>query len=260
MLEWIRPLWAETMANCEWKVCVLLAGSWRGATSILLSSRGHHIIIDTGLPHEAHQLVSALERNRLKPSDIKTVINTHLHVDHVLNNALFSQAAIYATQESYDWCLSLYADLADESHWETVALKYYPEALQRQDARNNVGSLRKFALRWWDVKRLGEPGQFRWMERQPLPDGLESLITSGHVPGHASIIVHGETPTVVAADALLSREHDERVLTMIPHNAVQYQRDRMRILACGGHIIPGHDVGFLALEKAESRNPIPSNT
>jgi glyoxylase-like metal-dependent hydrolase (beta-lactamase superfamily II) len=240
------------MADSGWKVSVLLTGSWRGATSVLLSNRRHHVVVDTGLPHEAHQLLKALKQNGLEPGDIGTVINTHFHVDHVLNNTLFPSSVIYATQQSYDWCLSMYSDVANDAHWEKLALKYYPETLDFEDARNNMGWLRKFALRWWDVKRLGEPSRFRWMETQPLPEGLESLITSGHVPGHASLIVHsGEMPTVIAADALLSREHDEQVLTMIPYNRRQYHLDRARILSLGGHILPGHDAGFLAPAKAD---------
>jgi glyoxylase-like metal-dependent hydrolase (beta-lactamase superfamily II) len=234
------------MSDAGWKVEVLLTGSWRGATSVLLSNRGHHIVVDTGLPHEAHQLVGALKQKGLDPTDIGTVINTHFHVDHVMNNCLFPKSTIYASQQSYDWCLSMYSDVAKDAQWEELALKYYPETPHYEQARDNMAWLRKFALRWWDVKRLGEPSQFRWIETQPLPDGLEGLVTSGHVPGHTSIIIHSdETPTVIAADALLSREHDEQVLTMIPYNRAQYHLDRARLLALGGYILPGHDRGFL---------------
>jgi glyoxylase-like metal-dependent hydrolase (beta-lactamase superfamily II) len=100
-------------------------------------------------------------------------------------------------------------------------------------------------LRWWDRKRLGDPSRFRWIETHPLPDDLEFLLTSGHVPGHASVIVHnGDQPTVIAGDALLTREHDESVFTMIPHNREQFQHDRARILAMTGRILPGHDSEF----------------
>lgn len=235
------------MAAAAWKVEVLLTGSWRGATSALLSNGRHHIIVDTGLPHEAHQLFSALERQGLKPEDVDTVINTHLHVDHVLNNSLFPSSAIYATQQSHDWCRSLYSDLLNEAGWEKAVLKYYPETYDYEKSAQNMGKLRKFALRWWDPERLGRSSQYRWLETHPLPEGLSCLITSGHVPGHASIIVEAQTgKTVIAADALLSRDHDDQILTMIPFNRVQYLADRANILSLGGFIIPGHDKGFFA--------------
>lgn len=204
------------------------------------------MVVDTGLPHEAPQLVIALEKKGLKPADVGTVINTHFHVDHVLNNCLFPSSLIYATQESYNWCCSLYSDIRDESNWEKLALKYYPETLEYEGAKERMGKLRKFALRWWDQKRLGSPSQFRWIERGGLPIGLASLITSGHVPGHVSVIVSTpEQATLIAGDALVSRDNQAQVLTMIPHKREQFQRDCSRILALPGRVLPGHDREFL---------------
>ncbi len=233
------------MQNSEWKVDVLLPGSWHGATSVLLSHGKHHVIVDTGMPHEAHSIVKALELRGLKPADIKTVINSHFHIDHVSNNRLFPASEIFGFQESYDWCRAAYSDLLDQQNWETLILKYYPETFDYEQAEEMMGKLRKFALRWWDPERIGDPSQFRWIEKHPLPHNLESLITSGHVPGHASIIVHGDSQrAVIAGDALLSRTHDEKVLTMIPHHRKQYQADRECILAMQARIVPGHDLEF----------------
>jgi len=235
-----------------WTVDVLLAGSWRGATSALLSNGRHHIVVDTGMPHEAHQLLEALHSRGLHPADIQTAINTHFHIDHVLNNVLFPNSMIFGSQESYEWSRSVYADLLDEQNWETLALKYYPETFEYERAQELMAKLRKLALRWWDPKRLGDSSQFRWIESHALPEGLESLVTRGHVPGHASVIVQsGDQPTVIAGDAVLTREHDEQVLTMIPHNRAQYHRDRTRILSMHGHILPGHDQGFCTFSGEE---------
>ena len=233
------------MQNCEWKVDVLLPGSWHGATCVLLSNKRHHVIVDTGMPHEAHAIVKALQLRGLKPTDIQTVINSHFHIDHVSNNALFPGSEIFGSQESYDWCQAAYSDLLDQHNWKRLTLKYYPETFEYEQAEKMMGKLRKLALRWWDPKRLGDISQFRWIEKHALPDELEYLVTSGHVPGHASIVVHGETQrTVIAGDALLSRTHDEKVLTMIPHHRKQYQEDRARILAMQARILPGHDLEF----------------
>ena len=245
------------MLNGEWKVDVLLAGSWHGATSVLLSNRDHRVIVDTGMPHEAHAIVKALELRGLRPTDIQIVVNSHFHIDHVSNNTLFSSSAIFGCQESYDWCRAAYSDLLDQQNWETLILKYYPETFDYERAEEMMGKLRKFALRWWDPKRLGDPGQFRWIEKHALPHDLESFITSGHVPGHASIVVHGgKQRTVIAGDALLSRTHDEKVLTMIPHHRKQYQADRARILAMPARILPGHDVEF-STSCPEDQRPAP---
>jgi len=233
------------MPKSEWKAETLLAGSWRSATSVLLSNGNHHWVVDTGMPHEAHLLVEALQQRGLKTSDIEAVINTHFHIDHVLNNALFPGSAIYATQESYDWCCSLYSDLVDDNRWEQMVLEYYPQTLEYDHAIEHMHQMRKFTLRWWDRKRLGSHSQHRWLESHSLPDGLEPFVTSGHVPGHISIVIpDGSQTTVVAGDACLSRSEDASILTMIPRDREQFRRDRKQVLSLGKRIFPGHDVEF----------------
>jgi|SRR5579875_964393 glyoxylase-like metal-dependent hydrolase (beta-lactamase superfamily II) len=233
------------MSNSQWIVETLLPGGWRNASSVLLSNGNRRLIVDTGMPHEEHQLAQALERRGLKPSDIEAVINTHFHIDHVLNNSLFANSIIYGTQESHDWCCALYSDLFNEQEWERLVLKYYPETPEYEHAADYMHQLRKLTLRWWDRKRLGAPSKYRWLESHSLPDGLEVYQTSGHVPGHISVIVPGpEFNTVVAGDACLCRAEEARVLTMIPRDRQQSRRDREAVLKLGRRIIPGHDVEF----------------
>ena len=239
-----------------WKADLLLAGSWRGATSVLLSNGAHRIVVDTGMAHEAPLLLQALAERGLKPGDVGALINTHFHVDHVLNNFLFPHCRIYASQRSYDWCCSLYSDLRDDLSWEKLVLRYYPETFDYERAHELMGKLRKLGLRWWDRRRVGESGQFAWIENHPLPEGLDAYLTSGHVPGHLSLIVRdGKAATVIAGDALLSRDHDDQVLTMIPYNRAQFHRDRESILAMAGKILPGHDQPFRAGGKHEDSGP-----
>lgn len=234
------------MENNEWKAETLLPGSWRSAASVLLSNGHRRLVVDTGMPHEEHLLLSALQQRGLTASDIHAVINTHFHIDHVLNNSLFSGTTIYATQESHDWCCSLYSDLLDDQNWEALILKYYPQTLEYDHAVEHLHQMRKFTLRWWDRKRLGCSSQNRWLESYSLPEGLEAVFTSGHVPGHVSVVVpEKENITVVAGDACLSRSEDVRVLTMIPRDREQAHRDRERVLALGSRIFPGHDVEFV---------------
>src|SRR6266700_2646711 len=144
----------------SWRTEVLLAGSMRGASSVLISNGHLNVVVDTGLPHEESLLVGALERQGLKPSDIQIVVNTHFHVDHVLNNRLFTKSLIYAPQESYDWAKRLYTDLRVEGDWEKRVLRYYPEVVDDEKALSYMSALRRFALRWWDEQRLGSRPRF----------------------------------------------------------------------------------------------------
>ncbi len=215
---------------------------------MLISDHHHHVVVDTGMPHEAHQLVKALGQQGVHPEDVTTVINTHFHIDHVSNNLLFPNSLLYASEQCYEWCLSLYAALLDNENWERLVLKYYPETFDYETSRERMTAMRRFALRWWDEGRLGDRSRFRWIEKHPLPDGLERLVTSGHVPGHLSLVVHtAGQQTVIAGDTLLARELEQNVVTMIPHNRAQFLRDRERVLAiaaAGGLIVPGHDREF----------------
>ena len=241
------------MSEDGWRVDVLLSGSWRGATSVLLSQGQRYVVVDTGMPHESYQLVTALKQRGLSPADITAVINTHFHIDHVMNNWLFPNSTIYASRQSYDWCCSLYSDLRDKAHWEQLVLKYYPETWDYERAGDLMGKLRKMALRWWDIKRLGNRRQFRWTEAGALPEGLESLMSAGHVPGHISVVVH--TPgvnTSIAGDVVLSHDPEAEVLTMIPHQRRQFELDRARLLGLGGRIVPGHDAEFLTADIVQS--------
>jgi glyoxylase-like metal-dependent hydrolase (beta-lactamase superfamily II) len=233
------------MEEKGWKAEALLPGSWRSAASVLVSNGKRRFVIDTGMPHEEHMLLSALHQRGLVASDIHAVINTHFHIDHVLNNSLFSGSAIYGTQESHDWCCSLYSDLLDDQNWEALVLKYYPQTLEYDHAVEYLHQMRRFTLRWWDRKRLGCSSRHHWLESCSLPEGLEAIFTSGHVPGHISVIVpeKGHT-TIVAGDACLSRREDVRILTMIPRDRDQARRDRDQVLASGDRIFPGHDVEF----------------
>lgn len=233
------------MEEKKWKAEALLPGNWRSATSVLLSNGSHRFVVDTGMPHEEHLLLNALQQRGLAASDVHVVINTHFHIDHVLNNSLFPGSAIYGSQESHDWCCALYSDLRDKQNWETLILKYYPQTLEYDHAVEHLHQMRKFTLRWWDRKRLGCSSQHRWLESCSLPGGLEAIFTCGHVPGHVSVIVpETEHTTVVAGDACLSRTEDSRILTMIPRDRDQSRQDRQRVLALGTRIFPGHDAEF----------------
>ena len=233
------------MLEKPWNMQALLAGNWRGATSVLISNGHQHVVVDSGMPHEASVLLDALRARGLEPGDVQAVINTHFHIDHVLNNILFPNSLIYASQESYDWCCSLYSDMAGDQ-WETLLLKYYPEMSDYPHVPDRMQQMRRFTLRWWDLGRLGKPHQLRWIEKNTLPEGFGMLITSGHVPGHVSVLLpDGPQPTIIAGDAFLSRTEDDRILTMIPHNREQSRRDRKTVLAHGGRIFPGHDAEFI---------------
>jgi N-acyl homoserine lactone hydrolase len=126
---------------------------------------GKNILIDTGLPEimpeeekdfeNGQDVIQQLASLGLKPDDIDTVISTHYDIDHAGRHAAFTKAQ-YVVQRVH--------------HLDAVAGNPHFAALRSQ----------------WD-----QP-----MERIRLVDGdtellpgLKLIETSGHVPGHQSVLV-----------------------------------------------------------------------
>jgi glyoxylase-like metal-dependent hydrolase (beta-lactamase superfamily II) len=66
------------------------------STVTLIIGDGNNIIVDTGLPNEKETILKGLSDQGLNKDDINLVINTHLHGDHMGNNALFTKAKFMA--------------------------------------------------------------------------------------------------------------------------------------------------------------------
>jgi len=73
----------------------------RSSVTLILSEK-RKIVVDSGLDGEQDVITHALDRFRLQPRDIDTVLNTHSHHDHCANNQLFSRAEILRVAEGED--------------------------------------------------------------------------------------------------------------------------------------------------------------
>jgi glyoxylase-like metal-dependent hydrolase (beta-lactamase superfamily II) len=227
-----------------WTVEPLLEGSGYSSSCTLVTSRSHKVVVDSGLSLEEGALVKALHARGLEPSDIDTVVNTHLHLDHCGNNAIFSRAVMFMSLEEFRWTNAFYAALFASRTPERVAPEFYPElALHGLNTRTirNVARMVRF---FWNRERLGPEDRFRWIERSPLPSGLEIVPSPGHTPFHVSIRVAAPTPVIIAGDAVLAEDPHAKVRTMIPHSQAQFLATREALLGRGERIIPGHGSAF----------------
>lgn len=59
------------------------------------------LIVDTGLPQERKKILAGLSKFQVTKDDIDIVINTHLHGDHIGNNALFLNAIFFAHEKEF---------------------------------------------------------------------------------------------------------------------------------------------------------------
>jgi N-acyl homoserine lactone hydrolase len=135
---------------------------------LVQTSDGKHILIDSGLPAEyqpppgtppiqqGQNVIEQLADLGLRPDTIDLLICTHFDVDHAGYHDAFPQAEHIVQRQHYELARSGHPRFAPaRAHWDQPALRY----------------------------RLIEGDT-------ELVPGLTLLETSGHAPGHQSVLVH----------------------------------------------------------------------
>jgi len=140
---------------------------------------GRNILIDSGLPEVMPEGETDFENGRdvieqlasigLKPDDIDTVISTHYDIDHAGRHAAFTKA------------------------------QYVVQRAHHLDAATNP----RFAANRPEWDQPAERIRLVDGDTELLP-GLELIETSGHVPGHQSVLVRlpKTGPIVLTVDAV----------------------------------------------------------
>jgi glyoxylase-like metal-dependent hydrolase (beta-lactamase superfamily II) len=116
-----------------------------------------------------------------KPEEIKTVILSHLHLDHAGNTRLFKNAEIYVHKRDFEYAKRLVASSPNPA---------------------DHGAYVKSDL---DIP----PYKLRFVENDnKLADGIELISLPGHTPGLLGLMVHLEEGTFIfPADALYTQEN-----------------------------------------------------
>src|SRR6516162_3073766 len=151
---------------------------------LVQTSDGQNILIDTGLPADFQRdagmlAVSRDEKNvieqladlNLRPDDIDILICTHFDVDHAGYHDAFTKAELIVQRKHYELARSGHPRFAGaRTHWDHPALRY----------------------------RMVDG------DTELMP-GLTLLETSGHAPGHQSILVclPRTGPVLLAIDAVV---------------------------------------------------------
>lgn len=157
---------------------------------VIQADDGTNILIDTGYPyrfiehppgpegplrlqvemHPEDYIVNRLASIGLKPDDIHFLICTHFDTDHAGNHELFSRAEL----------------IVQRRHYEAARAGHLRSAVVREH---------------WDAPAL----RYRLVDGDTtLLPGVELLETSGHVPGHQSVLVRlpGTGPVLLMIDAV----------------------------------------------------------
>ncbi|MFQ5711778.1 MAG: N-acyl homoserine lactonase family protein [Candidatus Geothermarchaeales archaeon] len=194
---------------------------------LLVIVDGERMLVDTGigeLPPRIKRFYEiererTLERNLreegLKPGDITIVINTHLHLDHCGNNALFKNAKFYVQRDELRYA-------------------YSPDRFQKNTYVRELFD----AVDYVTVKGDHE-----------VSESVRIISTPGESPGHQSVIVDAEDERYIyCGDASPLRENLER--RNVPgtlYNPVQALESIDRLRGIQGIHIFSHDRDQLSL-------------
>jgi glyoxylase-like metal-dependent hydrolase (beta-lactamase superfamily II) len=233
--------------TAPWRVSVLMRGGATRASSILARRGADVAIFDTGMAHHAASFRAALLADGLSPEDVTLVFNTHAHVDHSHNNALFPRARLFCSARDREWTRAFHAALSAVDHpGPADVAPFYPEIATSGGTPKFIRKVVGIEKMLWDESRWGSLAQVAWLEQTTLPPGITLLDTPGHSPDHVSFVIEtGDRPVLVCGDALLLR--DEAVYEapmMPPWSTALYRRSQDRIFAFDGLIVPGHDEPF----------------
>ena len=152
--------------------------------SFVITGASKTILVDTGLgklDHHIEQpvqqtLLPELESFKLSPDDIDIVFLTHLHLDHVGTNM---------TNESGDWKQTFpnAKYMVDKSDWNMFS---------------RLADKPGFQYIKEQVQPLLSNGSLHLFEGEiSLVEGVKTMPTPGHTPGHTSLIVESEGETAV---------------------------------------------------------------
>jgi N-acyl homoserine lactone hydrolase len=154
---------------------------------LIQMSDGRHILVDSGIPADwdmppqmqsvalGHNVIEQLAELGLAPADIDVLICSHFDIDHVGCHEAFTNAELVVQREQYEVARGGHPRFANgRAHWDHPALRY----------------------------RLIDG------DEEFLP-GVTLLATSGHAPGHQSVLVQlPETGHVLLAIDAVSQERN----------------------------------------------------
>lgn len=140
--------------------------------TFLMETDGQTILVDAGL---GRNLINNLEKCEKKAEDIKIILLTHLHGDHIggllkEGKKTFPYATLYISQAEYDYWMN------DD------ILQSLPE-----NKRNSFINVRKMLNIYKDNLHLFVPGEQENTTKELLP-GIRAIAAYGHTPGHTTYL------------------------------------------------------------------------
>ncbi|MDI6025654.1 MBL fold metallo-hydrolase [Corticibacterium sp. UT-5YL-CI-8] len=184
------------------------------STTVLLHTAAGPVLFDTGASGDRPGLLCALQMRGIAPTDVGTIVLSHLHFDHIANIECFPNAelVLHQTELSY--------------YYDHKALDMALPVFQIE------GMLARCKL------------QLIHGELELFP-GVQLLHTPGHTDGHIALALQRDGNThVLAQDAVKHRVDARTGLASGAHDSVAAATSIARIMAMADIIVPGHDISL----------------
>lgn len=182
------------------------------STTVLLHTARGPVLFDTGAAGDRPGLLAALAQRGIAPTDIGTIVLSHLHFDHIANVECFPNAELVLHQTE----LAYYYDR--KGHDLALPVFQIEGMLARSKLQLIHGELELFP-------------------------GVQLLRTPGHTEGHFALAMQRDGQThVLAQDAIKHRLDAQTGQTTGAHDNAAATASIARILAMADIIVPGHDI------------------
>lgn len=201
---------------------------------LIQTDNGRNILVDTGFPEKfihhppvpesaamdmrsGEFIVDHLATIGLTPNDIDILVLSHFNIDHAGNLLPFMNAELIVQRQQY-----------------LTAKGSHPRFVSTQDQWDNP--LIRFRLVEGDVQ---------------IADGVDLIESSGHVPGHQSLMIRlpQTGPVLLTVDAILNSamtDADQRILDVSAVDDAQARESTRKLMALAKReevklVIFGHD-------------------
>ncbi|NQU04270.1 MAG: MBL fold metallo-hydrolase [Syntrophaceae bacterium] len=191
---------------------------WFGyCTVVLFPLRIGWALFDTGHYSDRDILLAALKAVGVDPEEIRHVVLSHLHFDHVLNLPLFRKASITISQAELNYASDVTAGRVEDF----AVPDFWPALLKGRDIRIVEDTL-------------------------VLEEGIEVVTMPGHTPGCLVMFCEEPVPTAVCGDVVKNAWEavtGEATSACVDKHSIR--ESITKVLKRAEIIIPGHDRPFV---------------
>lgn len=161
-----------------------------GFVNVFLIDAGELTLIDTGVPGSLNKILLAMEQIGKNPQDLKHILVTHLHFDHV--------GSLAALKKSTGAAVHMHpADAAD-----------YERGILLRPVEPAPGILSRAAVRIMQARPAGINREITPVDKEladgqvlDFAGGLKAIHAPGHTAGHMVFLWPGQGGVLFAADA-----------------------------------------------------------